>query len=135
MYRFAALLAIAAGLNLGFGDDPVPISTAAKPKLIAIKTVDVSATEFKFEPADISANAGDTLRFLQSTATPHNVEFKSSPAGASLGAAKMGPFMAAAGEKYDVVLGSGFPAGKYSFACTPHESMGMKGTLTIAAGK
>jgi plastocyanin len=103
-------------------------------KLVTVKMVDISATQFKFEPAEFSAGAGDTLRFVQSTATPHNVDFRTTPAGANLGAAKMGPFLVSSGQTYDLVIDARFPAGTYQFVCTPHEMMGMKGVL-IVAGK
>lgn len=106
---------------------------AARPagKLVVVKMVDVSATEYRFEPAAVTLGAGDTLRFTQTGAMPHNVDFKAAPAAASLGAAKTGPFLTKAGQTYDLVIDGRFPAGAYQFACTPHEALGMKGTLTV----
>lgn len=100
-------------------------------KLIVVKMVDVSASQYKFEPATIVANAGDTVRFEQTAAMPHNVDFRETPAATKLGEAKVGPFLASPGEKYDVVIDGRFGAGVHNFVCTPHETMGMKGTLTI----
>lgn len=100
-------------------------------KLIIVKMVDVSATEYKFEPAAVQAGPGDTVRFMQTTAMPHNVDFKTLPATAKLGDAKTGPFLSAPGDKYDLVIDGRFGAGAYGFVCTPHETMGMKGTLTV----
>jgi plastocyanin len=101
-------------------------------KLVPVKMTDISATQFKFDPAEITVNPGDTVRFVQSTITPHNVDFRSTPAGANLGAAKLGPFLTAAGQNYDLVIDARFSAGTYQFVCTPHEMMGMKGVLTVA---
>ncbi|MDX2059343.1 MAG: plastocyanin/azurin family copper-binding protein [Gemmatimonadales bacterium] len=100
-------------------------------KLIVVKMIDVSATQYKFEPAAIVANAGDTVRFEQTGAMPHNVDFREVPATSKLGDAKTGPFLAAAGDKYDLVIDGRFGAGLHNFTCTPHEAFGMKGTLTV----
>lgn len=114
---------------------PVPPRVAPAPKVVVVKATDVSATEFKWVPADIAGNPGDTVRFEQTTATPHNVEFRETPAGVDLGSAKMGPFLVAAGDHYDLVIDARFKPGAYTFVCTPHESMGMKGSLTVTGGK
>lgn len=100
-------------------------------KLIVVKMVDVSATEYRFVPAAITANAGDTVRFEQTAAMPHNVDFRDVPATTKLGDSKTGPFLAAVGEKYDVVIDGRFGAGVHNFVCTPHETMGMKGSITV----
>ena len=119
----------------GMSRIPAPSTPARAPKLVVVKAADVSATEFKWSPGDITANPGDTIRFEQTTATPHNVEFRETPAGVDLGASKMGPFLVAPGDHYDLVIDGRFKAGVYKFVCTPHESMGMKGTITVAGGK
>lgn len=103
----------------------------AAPKRISIQMVDVSPTAYKFEPSAITASAGDTLHFSMGGAMPHNVEFRTAPAGASLGAARTGPYLTKAGDSYDIVLDGRFPAGEYQFVCVPHEPLGMKATLTV----
>jgi plastocyanin len=100
-------------------------------KLIIVKLIDVSATQYKFEPAAIIANPGDTVRFEQTAAMPHNVDFREVPAATKLGDGKAGPFLTSPGEKYDVVIDSRFAGGVHNFVCTPHEALGMKGTLTV----
>lgn len=106
--------------------------TAPPPgKVILVKLVDVSATQYKFEPAAIIASPGDTVRFEQTTPMPHNVDFREVPAATKLGDGKAGPFLTSPGEKYDVVIDGRFAAGIHNFVCTPHEAMGMKGTLTV----
>ena len=124
-------LAVLAGLVLAAL--VTPAAAAAQGRLITVRMVDVSATEFKFEPAAIDATPGDTVRFVQTTATPHNVEFRDMPAGTNLGAARMGTFLVVSGQTYDVVIDRRFAVGVHKYVCTPHESMGMLGQVTVAA--
>lgn len=128
--RTKLTLLIAGTLALAAWNAPVPAPRAAG-KVIVVKMVDVSPTAYKYEPAAVTAQPGDTVRFTQGGAMPHNVDFKATPAGATLGAAKTGKFLTKAGETYDLVIDARFPAGAYQFACTPHEALGMKGTLTV----
>lgn len=86
---------------------------------------------YTYEAADIVARRGDTLRFVQKSALPHNVEFTGTPPGAALGTAEVGPYVIAEGDTYDLVLDTRFVPGTYSFHCTPHQSLGMKGTLVV----
>jgi plastocyanin len=79
----------------------------------------------------VTAGAGDTVRFVQAGAMPHNVDFKAVPAGTNLAAARTGPFLTKAGEAYDLVIDGRFAAGAHQFSCMPHEALGMKGTLTV----
>ena len=109
-----------------------PVRPARAPRVVVVKTGDVSPTEYKFEPANFTVVPGDTVRFTQTTATPHNVEFRAVPAGTNLGAARMGPFLTTAGATYDVVIDARFATGAHDYVCTPHEAMGMKGTITVA---
>ena len=102
-------------------------------RVVVVRMVDVSPTEFRFEPAAVTVAPGDTVRFEQTTVMPHNVEFRDVPDGTNLGAAQMGPFLTKPGETYDVVINSRFAAGVHHYVCTPHELLGMKGTLTVAA--
>ena len=100
-------------------------------EVIIVKMVDVSNTEYQFEPSEITVQPGDTVRFVQTGAMPHNVDFRVMPEGTDLGDAKMGPFLTTPDETYDVVIDGRFAAGEHGFVCTPHEFMGMKGTLTV----
>ena len=126
--RFALVGLIGTG-TLGWSG-PRPAGTG---KLILVKLVDVSATAFKFEPAAIAVQPGDTLRFEQTTGTPHNVEFTDVPAGTKLGEAKTGPYLITPGQTYDLVIDARFTMGDYKFTCVPHQLMGMGGTLTVKA--
>ena len=108
-------------------------NSAAAPHLVTVNMVNISPTQFAFQPAQITVHTGDTVRFVQTGTMPHNVQFKHSPAGSTLGAAMMGPFLTAAGQKYDLVIDGRFALGQHDFVCTPHETMGMTGALTVLA--
>ncbi|HZD03363.1 MAG TPA: plastocyanin/azurin family copper-binding protein [Longimicrobiales bacterium] len=101
------------------------------PQVINVRMVDEGGGQWRFEPASVDARPGDIVRFTQGDVVPHNVQFKSGPQDADLGDAAMGPFLTHKGETYDVVINQRFPPGTYHFVCTPHEMLGMKGTLTV----
>lgn len=86
-----------------------------------------------FEPQRTFAAPGDTLRFVQQGALPHNVQFRSAPAGAGLEAGIESPMMTDRGSTFDVVLDARFVPGKYHFVCVPHEAIGMAGLLYVDA--
>lgn len=109
----------------------IPSDPPATAKLVVVKMVDVSATEYRFEPAQVTLAPGDTLRFVQTAATPHNVDLRGTPAGAQVGAAQMGPYLTVSGDSYSLVMDARFPAGTYQYVCTPHEMLGMKATFTV----
>ena len=109
-------------------------------------TIDVDmvlvGSAYKYEPATITAKAGDVIRFHNKSGGPHNVAFDAAgiPSGsaaaidAALGATKMGPLMGAlmtAPDQIFTFATAGLPAGAYNFHCTPHQALGMKGVLTI----
>ena len=125
-----AALCVVAG-SLAFA----PATNAPAGKTIVVKMIDKSATEFAFEPSLITANPGDVVQFVQTTATPHNVEFRETPTGTDLGTAKTGEYMLTPNQKYELQIDTRFKAGGYKFVCAPHEAMGMKGSLTIVTGK
>ncbi len=105
---------------------------AAAPDTIMVKMVDHGGGQWRFEPARVEAHPGDVIHFVQTDVVPHNVQFKKVPAGAKLGAAMMGPFLLRKGDTYDLAIDQRFVAGTYGFVCTPHEVMGMKGTLIVS---
>ena len=113
----------------------VHAQAAKGPKTIVVKMIDKSPTEFGFEPANITANPGDVIKFVQTSTTPHNIDFKTTPAGVDLGAQKTGPFLTSPNATYEITLDAKFAKGTYSFVCTPHEAMGMKGTFTVGEAK
>jgi plastocyanin len=100
-------------------------------KVIEVKLVDVSPTEFAFSPAKITVRAGDVVRFTQTKVNAHNVEFKTLPAGVDLGDARVGPYLMAVEQVYEVKIDARFKPGTYGYVCTPHELMGMKGEIVV----
>lgn len=124
---FLSLLPWLAALSLLSPWRPAPPAG----RLVVVRMVDVSPTEYRFDPSAIVVAAGDTVRFTQTGTMPHNVEFRVTPAGTALGAGKTGPYLTKAGDTYDVVIDDRFAAGEHQFVCVPHEPLGMKGTLTV----
>ena len=123
---------------------PAPTGTVAKAPATG-KTVEVKmigdGTTYKFEPADITINAGDNVKWIMVSGGPHNVAFDpaevSAEAKPQLGANMdnqmgelMGPLLQNANEGYEISF-AGVPAGKYNYHCTPHLAMNMKGTITV----
>lgn len=100
--------------------------------LVVVKMVKSGGSDYRFSPAAVTVQPGDTVRWIQDSDAPHNVQFDSSPKGAKLGAAQSGPYLTSAGQTYEVVIDGRFPAGKYAYECTPHGAMGMKATLVVA---
>ena len=115
--------------------DAANAPAAAAPHTIVIKLVErPGAMPFAFEPATVTAHHGDTLRFVQSASTMHNVHFKTEPKGAKLGSAAMSQYLTAKGQSYSLVVDSRFVDGTYEVVCDPHELIGMHAFITIAGG-
>jgi plastocyanin len=111
---------------------PAGAQSVAAPHTIVIKLVDRSGSvPFAFEPANFTAQRGDTLRFVQASAQMHNVHFMSQPAGAKLGGASVSPYFTTKGQSYTLVVDSRFTQGKYEIMCDPHAALGMHGFLTV----
>ena len=95
--------------------------------VVVIKMVDKSPTEFAYEPAHVTVAPGTVLRFVQAgDVYPHNVDFRT---GGLKGT--MSPFLTKAGETWEITIDDRFAPGVHEFVCTPHEFMGMKGTVTV----
>jgi len=109
-----------------------PVTADDEPQVHVVKMVDVSVTEYVFEPAEITVKPGDTVKFEQTSSTPHNVEFRVVPEGSDPGDQKMGPYLNAPGDTYEVVIDDRFVLGEHNFVCTPHEFMGMVGKIIVA---
>ena len=103
----------------------------AKSNVIEVKMVEISPTQFTFTPAKITVKQGDVVRFTQTKVNVHNVEFKATPAGADLGALKVGPYLMTVDQVYEFTIDKRFVAGNYDYVCTPHETMGMKGQIIV----
>ncbi|MEQ1692362.1 MAG: plastocyanin/azurin family copper-binding protein [Gemmatimonas sp.] len=120
-----ALLAVAP-LSYVTSAETVPV-----PRVVVVKMIDKSLTEFTFEPSTIAVRPGDIVQFVQTGSTPHNIEFRQMPAGVDLGAVKTSPYLATPNQKYEITIDKKFVKGTYAFVCIPHEGFGMKGSLTI----
>lgn len=99
------------------------------------------AQGYRFEPAEITAKAGDGIRFVFVSGGPHNVAFDPATVSAEFKAAMTGnmpeqmselsgKMMLNAGESYTISLG-GVAPGTYDFHCTPHLAMNMKGKIIV----
>jgi plastocyanin len=129
----ALLFLIGAGLGPApaRAQEGVAKDSRARQRVHVIAMVEQGQYGIAFEPQRTRALLGDTVRFVQQGVLPHNVMFRSVPAGAELGAAHEGPLITAPGATYDLVLDHRFVAGKYLFVCTPHETLGMAGLLYV----
>ena len=96
---------------------------------------------YRFDPADITIKSGDAVKFVMVTGGPHNVAFDGETmapdAKAQLDAnmdQKMSelssPMLMNPNEAYVISFG-GVKPGKYTFHCTPHLAMNMKGSITV----
>ncbi len=96
--------------------------------------------DFKYLPATLTIKSGDVVVFKSVSGGLHNVQFEENgiPAGAMdiMNANipnRQGPL---ASELVDVgqsitISFAGAPAGDYNFFCLPHQTMGMKGMITV----
>jgi len=134
MLRLSAATAIAAiAIAVLMGSTPVELAdTPTGPVTHVVKMVDVSDIEFKFEPAELTVKPGDIVSFVATSATPHNVDFRSMPDGVDLGDQTVGLYLMEEGATYEITIDERFVAGDYSYVCTPHEFLGMKAVLTVA---
>ncbi|HET6762259.1 MAG TPA: plastocyanin/azurin family copper-binding protein [Longimicrobiaceae bacterium] len=82
----------------------------------------------KFDPENVVAQAGDTVRFVTDGLSPHNVSF---PAAQNVGlhVPAAVPFLTTPNQAYDLVASAA--PGTYHMQCDPHAFTGMTGTLTI----
>ncbi len=98
------------------------------------------ATGYRYEPANITAKAGDGIKFVMVSGAPHNVGFDPAtiPAGSKDqlwanmpnsvdGSSQM---FLNPNEEWTMSLAN-LPPGKYPFFCTPHLAMNMRGEITI----
>jgi plastocyanin len=132
--RFAVTLLLAEAIAPAAAaaqDSAATTPAPANPHLHLVAMVERGQYGIPFDPQRTAAALGDTVRFVQQGALPHNVMFRSVPNGADLGSAAEGPLLTARGAAYDVVLDRRFVPGKYLFVCVPHETMGMAGLLYV----
>ncbi|NUQ11298.1 MAG: hypothetical protein HUU26_03060 [Gemmatimonadaceae bacterium] len=102
----------------------------------------------RFQPALVTARAGDTLLFVNGRGGPHNVQFADDSltdvqhrlidaampdrprATWSRDVPLAGPLLVLEGDTYRVIVPD-LPPGRYRFFCTPHVSGGMRGELVL----
>jgi plastocyanin len=133
--RIVMSACLAGGLAIAMSAGAQSVAPAARtPHVIVVSLVERSgAKPFAFEPANFTAQRGDTLRFVQASATMHNVHFKTQAKGAKLGGAATSPYLTSKGQAYTMVVDSRFADGTYEIVCEPHEMIGMHGFLTVVA--
>ncbi len=92
---------------------------------------------YRFVPAQLTVKAGDGIKFVTVSGGPHNVGFDNpamAPNMPDAPSAKMSgtesPMLMNAGDSYTVSF-AGVKPGTYSFHCTPHLAMNMKGSVTV----
>lgn len=96
----------------------------------------------RFEPTEPKVSVGDTVRFVNASGGPHNVEFVTdsiaAPARAKLesimgGEGKLGPLSSPLliidDESYSIVVPD-VAAGRYAFLCLPHQAF-MRGAMVV----
>ena len=75
-----------------------------------------------FDPAEITINTGDTVRFVNEALPPHNVIVKEASA------LSHEELAFAPGDSFEIT----FPdAGDYTYVCGPHEGAGMTGVIHV----
>ncbi len=122
-----------------------PAGAAGAVAAITGKTVEVKmvgdAQGYREDPMNITIKVGDGVKWTNVTGGPHNVSFWSDsiPAGTAsqLGANMphttsplIGPLLINPNDTYTVSF-AGVKPGKYSYYCTPHLALGMRGTITV----
>jgi plastocyanin len=155
-----ALIASATVLGAcGGGEKPADTTKAAPPAAAAAaaptatvpKVAATGATHevkmvgddkgYRFEPADLTIKSGDAVKFIMVSGGPHNVSFDPESLAPDVKAqldANMdnkladlqSPMLMNPNEAYVVSFG-GIKPGKYTFHCTPHLAMNMKGSITV----
>ncbi len=131
MKNAALILMLLAAAAVGPPD--ANAQTTPTDDVVVVEMVEKSATEYAFQPARVTVAPGQVVRFVQTGAVPHNVEFKDTPEGARLDAIRMGPFLMGRGESYEVPIDERFADGVYDYVCTPHVMMGMSGEIVVDA--
>lgn len=126
-------------------ETPVATAAAVPQSEGAVHTVDMvlnDQAEYRFVPSALTIKSGDTVRWVNVSGGPHNVKFypDSIPAGAAevLTAAMegrtLGPLesqlLVTDQQTYEISF-AGAPTGTYHYTCTPHQLLGMNGTLTV----
>ena len=130
------------GPNAGDGETGTNTKTAVKPTGTVHHVRMVSDERgFRFEPALTTVKPGDAVIWENSSGGPHNVKFMAVADGsaanqlsANMPGQKMeplaGPLLIEPKATYTVSFG-GMPKGHYTYQCTPHAAMNMKGEIVV----
>lgn len=105
-------------------DAPAPAATG---EVIEIRMITDGDGNY-FEPAEVEARRGDTLRFVLVSGV-HNASFPEALNPGKTGLPDPGPMLQLPGQTYDLVVD--FAPGEYAFQCDPHAALGMLGDLTV----
>lgn len=90
--------------------------------VFATEVVMGAGANLVFDPAEITINAGDTVRFVNEALPPHNVIVKEASA------LSHEELAFAPGDSFEIT----FPdAGDYTYVCGPHEGAGMTGVIHV----
>jgi plastocyanin len=121
---------------------------AAKPATGATHRVQMllQGTAYKFVPADLTVKQGDEIDYVNVSGGPHNICFNSPDVPADVQTQldanmptmgtmpKLGkacsPLVTEPNAVYKISF-AGIKPGKYAYFCTPHQALGMKGSVTI----
>jgi plastocyanin len=141
----------------GGGSEPAPAADAAAPAATTtgtaayaaptgttheVKMLINAAGNYVFEPANLTIKSGDAVKFVAVSGFPHNVAFDGAALAADVKAqldanfgtqraAELSTPMYMAANEGATISFANIPAGTYSFNCTPHLAMNMKGTITV----
>lgn len=96
---------------------------------------------YYFDPEALTVRRGDGVRWTMVSGAPHNVQFLPSeiPEGAAAVLAEnmprpdaplTGPMLLSENEQY-IVSFANVPRGTYGYICTPHQMVGMKGSIEV----
>ena len=135
--RFAALLAIGAAVAVpvagcGGSDDDEGSNAATPPASAAAGggaggTVDLAATDFKFNPSEPTVKSGEvTFNLTNDGQAPHSLEIEDVNGSDQEIEGEVSPGS-------DGTLTVNLPPGKYEFYCPVgnHKEMGMTGEITV----
>ena len=143
---------IAAGLTAGVlalaAFAPRERVQAATPPTVHEVRMVMTGTTARFEPATVTINQGDQVRFVNVSGGPHNVAFDAATIPADVKAVLnrnmanqidelWGPLLSDANASYTVSF-AGVRPGRYAIFCVPHMydkngnvTTGMKGTIVV----
>ena len=103
------------------------IASPAFAKDYTVKMMTASGPDktYRFEPAKLAIQPGDTVTFIDAQNDQHNVMFEEVPEGADF---VTGPMLKKEGEKWSHTFTK---EGTYKYHCHPHADLGMEGTIIV----